>query len=119
MEFSQRCSLIVAMMFSSLLEAGVLVDGQLLENPFEPGGYLSGPSDAKGRGEDQLILNSILVSPSRRQASINGQFVREGDQILGAEVKKIAPDEVWLIRQGESLILRKKQNEQFKKLRNE
>lgn len=99
----------------SLLSASVMVDGQWLENPFEPN-VKSAQGDVAGESKEVAwVVNSILVSAQRKQAVINGQFVREGDSISGAQVIRIEASSVHLNRDGETLVLRKKQNERFKK----
>ena len=41
-------------------------------------------------------LASVIISPTRKVAVINGQVLAEGDQIDGASVLKIADGQVWL-----------------------
>lgn len=55
---------------------------------------------------DRYRLESILVSPVRRQAVIDGRLVRVGDGVGRAVVVRIDPDAVWLRRRGRSLGLR-------------
>ena len=47
-------------------------------------------------------LDSILISPSRRVAVIEGQIVREGDSVAGARIISIRPYSVRL-RGGKGL----------------
>jgi len=43
-----------------------------------------------------LQLQSVLISGERRIAVIDGERVRVGDRVAGAEVVAIEPSEVWL-----------------------
>lgn len=50
--------------------------------------------------EPPLVVASILHSPQRRLAIVNGQIVREGDRIGGATVRAIEPRAVVLETAG-------------------
>lgn len=45
------------------------------------------------------VLQSIMISPTRRTAIINGQTVRQGEKYRDAEVLEIRPGEV-ILREG-------------------
>ncbi|TVS11983.1 MAG: hypothetical protein EA419_06450 [Wenzhouxiangella sp.] len=50
-------------------------------------------------------LQSILTSPQRRLAIINGQRLKAGDRVDSAEVISIEPDHVVLAHRGREIIL--------------
>ena len=56
----------------------------------------STPSSSTGPVNHQLKLRSILISPSRRVAVINGEALLVGERINNAIVKTIAPNKVIL-----------------------
>ena len=53
-----------------------------------------------------FVLNSILISPQRRVAIVNGVRVKEGDQVDGAEVLEIFRSGVRLKAEGETFEVR-------------
>lgn len=56
-------------------------------------------------GGDGLTLQSIIVSPGRRLAVIDGRAVKVGDRVGGAVVTDIWPYEVRLRRGGKEIAL--------------
>lgn len=77
----------------------VPVSLQALEDPTRPPGaslLTSAEADATG-----MQLTSILVSAGRRLAIINGQTVRQGQQVGNARVVKIEPTAVIVVQNGE------------------
>lgn len=56
-------------------------------------------------GGDGLTLQSIIVSPGRRLAVIDGRAVKIGDRVGGAVVIDIRPYEVRLRRGGKEIAL--------------
>lgn len=73
---------------------------QALEDPTRPPGAslltAGGEADATG-----MQLTSTLVSAGRRLAIINGQTVRQGQQLGNARVIKIEPTAVIVVQNGE------------------
>jgi MSHA biogenesis protein MshK len=58
-------------------------------------------------GEESLfVLSSILISPNRRVAIVNGTRVSQGDEVAGAEVVEINASGVQLKADGEVFELR-------------
>ncbi len=55
--------------------------------------------------DSEWQLQSILTSPTRRLAIINGQRLQPGDQVDSAEVISIEPDRVVLTHRGREIIL--------------
>lgn len=56
-------------------------------------------------GGDGLTLQSVIVSPGRRLAVIDGRAVKVGDRVGGAVVTDIRPYEVRLRRGGKEIAL--------------
>lgn len=84
-----------------LLQLGLLTlillvsqQAQCLQDPTRPTSYR-----AVGK-KQQLKLESVLVSPSRRVAVINGQVVGEGDKIGSAKVIQIRKEGVKISNNG-------------------
>lgn len=77
-----------------------------LPDPTRPPASLNaGPEAAADSGEG-LRLQSVLISPLRRVAIINGQMARVGDRIGNAELVRISEGEVVLRNGRESRTLR-------------
>lgn len=83
---------------SKLLVVSVLLAGWLpalavqaqFDDPTRPPNFSGFASNAaQDSGAPAWQLSSILVSPQRRLAIINGKTVRQGDQINNARVLKI------------------------------
>jgi len=85
-----------------------------LQDPTKPLSY----SAAKEAAEMKLVLNSVLMSPQRKIAVINGQGLVEQDTIKGSGgviLERILPHEVvlekagkrWRIRLQHDLIVQK------------
>jgi MSHA biogenesis protein MshK len=91
----------------ALLLAGPVLTGsaQALKDPTQPtdpGNYFgSSENDSAG----SWSLQSILSSPQRRIAVINGTRVKEGDRIGTARVVRIRESHVLLNTKGRSLTL--------------
>ena len=70
-----------------------------LPDPTRPPSMLQTPVAQTGEPSSAAgvpHLDSILISPSRRVAVIEGQVVREGDRIAGAQILSIRPYSVRL-----------------------
>lgn len=70
-------------------------------DPTTPLGF-SGPASGDGKRQE-LVLDSVLYSAQRKLAIINGNSVREGQQIPasgGVKVQRILPQKV-LLQQGD------------------
>ena len=53
-----------------------------------------------------LRLHSILYSPARRRAIINGRLLAVGDRIAGAKLIAIERERVRLLRDGAKIVLK-------------
>lgn len=73
-----------------------------LADPTRPSGVAASEGGARGG----LNLQSTMVSRWRQVAVINGQALRVGDRIGGAELIEIRPYEVVLMRAGKPTTLR-------------
>jgi MSHA biogenesis protein MshK len=82
------------------LLAALLVMGQPLlaerADPTAPATHSNNPTAPGAAARSGWELHSTLVSAERRGAVINGQSVREGDQVAGARVARILAGEVFL-----------------------
>lgn len=65
-------------------------------DPMRPPGMASVTSENKAPTTASFVLQQIKISADSRSAVINGQLVREGDSVSGAEVTKITSDKVVL-----------------------
>jgi len=50
-------------------------------------------------------INGILVGQGKPTAIVNGQVVEEGDEIAGAKVVRVDPDQVEILQDGETIRL--------------
>ncbi|WP_292934458.1 hypothetical protein [Noviherbaspirillum sp.] len=74
---------------------------QVLSDPTRPPAAASSEL-ASGQAATGPILQSILISPHRAEAIINGQTVKVGDKVGDAKVVKITESEV-LLSSGKDL----------------
>ena len=85
----------IATVFCALMAVAGSVHAELAD-PMRPGGYEGGATASGPR----WVLQSTLVSDTRRLAVVNGDIVRIGDRIGGARVLSIHYGEIWLERNG-------------------
>lgn len=101
-----------------LFSMGVLAesDTQVVRDPTTPLGHVT-PS-ATNSDAQQFTLNSILISPQRKLAIINGSTLREGQLIPGSanvKVQRISTQAVvlqqaqqtWVLRLSPSIVKRR------------
>jgi len=86
------CSCAVALTFAGFAFADNLPDPTL--PPASIGRTPEGPPPAPGAAAP--VLQSVLISPTRRVAIINGQTVKQGDKIGDARVVRITEGTVVL-----------------------
>lgn len=75
-----------------------------LRDPTTPLGYAAGPL-METHHQKNLTLDSVLIGPRRKLVIINGESLREGQQIPGSEgikVRRILPQKV-ILQQGENI----------------
>lgn len=70
--------------------------GESLRDPTQPPQGARAASAPAADVTSSMTLDSVLFSDQRRVAVINGQALREGDPIQGAQVIHIRPDRVEL-----------------------
>lgn len=63
-------------------------------------------TQAQQRKEPSWELTSIIHSPQRKLAVINGEIRQVGEDIAGARVLKILPDTVIILYRGQRRVLR-------------
>lgn len=84
-----------------LLVAAIVATGasvshaQALRDPTRPPGQ-GARGVAKGEQQSGWNLQSVLISPERRYAIINGEVVPVGGSVGGAELVAVAPERVTL-----------------------
>ena len=76
------------------LVAASAADAQAMRDPTRP--PISQASGAAGRNEAPWILQSVLISPQRRYAIINGEVIALGASIGGAQLVAVAAERVTL-----------------------
>lgn len=84
----------VTIVFATGLVAAVAVVAEELPDPTNPAGQMATRS-APVRG-----VQSILITPQRKQAVINGRSLAVGDRVNNAVIVDIQPYEVILKRGG-------------------
>jgi MSHA biogenesis protein MshK len=89
-----------------LLCVATATAAQALGDPTVPPYAYGAAVSASGRGATGPALQSILLSPVRRLALIDGRMVRIGDQVGGARVIAIDIDSVKL-RRGDGISVMK------------
>ena len=99
-----RCVVMVLSALLAVVLAGT-AQGEELEDPMRPG---AAPEEAVAAppAEPEWILTSTVVGNDRRLAVINGQRVRTGEQVDGAEVLRIDSGSVTIVVDGDHRILR-------------
>ncbi|WP_416398963.1 general secretion pathway protein GspB [Allohahella sp. A8] len=83
--------------------ASMTIDGIEISDPTRPLDWRTGPRTASPQDQQrpELKVSSILISPARRLAIINGRSVAEGSTINGVKVQRVSADGVQLRWQGE------------------
>lgn len=71
-----------------------------LDDPTRPSGYTAAAT------QQILQLDSVLISPSRKVAVINGTAVSVGEKVAGATVLAIGEQQVKLSRDGKHIVLK-------------
>ncbi len=90
-------------------------NGLDVRDPTTPLGHVA--TNATNNGAHQFTLNSILISPQRKLAIINGSTLREGQTIPGSTNVKLQrisaqavvlqqADQTWVLRLSPSVVKR-------------
>ena len=70
---------------------------QMVNDPTRPpGGFAAGDPEVAGDAGGGLVLQSVMISPSRKAAIINGAMVRLGEKYGDAVLIRVAENEVVL-----------------------
>lgn len=77
---------------------------QPLRDPTRPPNFAM-PRASEEPLQADLVLQTVLVSPDRRNAVVNGRLVRVGDSVLGMRVVEIRESAVVLEGNGEQRTL--------------
>lgn len=92
-----------------LLGCGVVVAAtaqDTLRDPTRPPASLGATHTSATAATSAPVLQSVLISPARKVAVINGETVQTGDRLGDARVTKIIEGEVVLVRDGQSQTLK-------------
>lgn len=103
------CKALIRVFSVLLLSAAVMVEANTpdVRDPTTPLGHLT--NNAISSGAQQFALNSILISPQRKLAIINGSTLREGQTVPGSAnvtVLRISAQEVVLQLANQTQVLR-------------
>jgi MSHA biogenesis protein MshK len=79
-------------------------NAQQLRDPTRPPSFSAARPEAAEAASD-LVLQTVLVSPERRNAIVNGRLVRVGDSVSGMRVIEIRESAVVLRGPGEQRTL--------------
>ncbi len=79
-------------------------NGLDVRDPTTPLGHVA--TNATNNGAQQFALNSILISPQRKLAIINGNTLREGQRISAQAVVLQQADQTWVLRLSPSIVKR-------------
>ena len=101
--FNLNITIIVCL--SSLLMASPFVQAQL-DDPTRPANLVAGSVLLTDEVTTSWDLSSILISPQRRVAIINGKTVQLGETLAGAKVLRINETNVKLKYREEVIVLK-------------
>jgi MSHA biogenesis protein MshK len=91
----------------ALLAPGVALAQSGNDPTRPPAGLDTGPLEADaGDGGGGMMLQSVMISPTRRAAIINGVMVRQGEKYGDAVLVKVTENEVVLKSGSESQVLK-------------
>ena len=96
---------IIVVSLSSLLMVSSFVQAQL-DDPTRPANIVAGSVLLTDEVAASWDLSSILISPQRRVAIINGNTVQAGEILAGAKVLRINETNVKLKYRGEVIVLK-------------
>ena len=74
-----------------------------LRDPMQP--YRALPGGAAAAAAYRFHLTSVLISPARRIAIVNGRPLEVGDAVDGAEIVRIDAEAVHLTQGGDELLI--------------
>ena len=98
--------LILAMALGAALGMGD-ARAQIANDPTRPpGGYAAGEVEAAGDAGGGLVLQSVMISPARKSAIINGERVMLGAKYGDAVLVKLTENEAVLKSGSETQVLK-------------
>lgn len=101
-----RGILMLAACLSGSVLAGQVASQDGLRDPTRPPVSLGAVNSNATAATAAPVLQSVLISPGRKVAVINGETVQVGDRLGDARVTKITEGEVVLVRDGQSQTLK-------------
>ena len=99
-----RCIQTGVLLLVSVVSASVMA----LDDPTQPPFHSSSSMpviESENEAVPELVLSSILISPDRRVAVINGQILKRDELIMDARVVTIEPGRVLLDNAGKKIEL--------------
>lgn len=94
--FTKGATILVALL------AGALAHAQALVDPTRPPATIESSGERETSADSGPVLQSVLISPSRKIAIINGQMLKLGDKFGEARVARITENEV-VLRNGQQM----------------
>jgi len=94
--------LIAATAILMALAGSAVVHAQGLPDPTRPPALIESAGEQNASASAGPVVQSILISPTRRIATINGQTFKPGDKYGEARVVKITESEV-VLRNGQEM----------------
>jgi MSHA biogenesis protein MshK len=91
-----------AMATLTALAGSAVVHAQGLPDPTRPPAMIESAGEQDAPASSGPVLQSILISPTRRIATINGQAFKTGDKFGETRVVKITENEV-VLRNGQDM----------------
>lgn len=79
-----------------VLFAACAVQAQQLRDPTRPPSFVAPATRGPAVAESGLVLQTVLISPERRNATISGRLLQIGDRIAGMRVTEIRESAVVL-----------------------
>ena len=96
---------VVVIVAAAAITLPAVAERELLD-PTRPPSPATSASNGKSAAVPSWRLESTLISDYRRVAVINGQKVREGNDVGGARVKVIRRNAVVLMADGREIVLK-------------
>jgi len=93
---TERAALGVLLAAAMLLVPMAALSQAMTDPTRPPGAYATGDPDAGGEAGGGPVLQSVMISPTRKAAIISGEMVKLGEKFGDAVLVKVAENEVVL-----------------------
>jgi MSHA biogenesis protein MshK len=84
-----------------MLLVPVTASSQVMTDPTRPPGFVAGEAGPGADPGSGLVLQSVMISPARKAAIINGEMVKLGEKYGEAVLVKVSENEV-VLRSGQT-----------------